>query len=70
MTSDQRDIIRNLRILRHAQSNGSVVKTCRYVGIGRASFYRWKTAYESKGDSVPYGKSHDRKAMETPQSVS
>lgn len=50
MTSDQRDIRRKLRVLKHAEANGSVVKTCRYFGIGRASFYRWKTAYESKGE--------------------
>jgi len=27
-----------------------VSKTCRYFGIGRASFYRWKRAYERDGE--------------------
>jgi len=36
MTSDQRDIRRKLRVLKHAEAHGSVVKTCRYFGIGRA----------------------------------
>ena len=51
MTSDQRDIRRKLRVLRHAEANGSVVRTCRYFGVGRASFYRWKTAYKTKGEA-------------------
>lgn len=49
MTNDQREIQRKLRILRHAETIGSVAKTCRYFGIGRASFYRWKTAYRERG---------------------
>jgi len=49
MTSDQRGIRRKLRVLRHAETNGSVVKTCRYFGIDRASFYRWKNAYAEQG---------------------
>jgi len=49
MTNDQREIQRKLRVLRHAETIGSVAKTCRYFGIGRASFYRWKTAYRERG---------------------
>ena len=51
MTSDQREIRRKLRVLKHAETNGSVVKTCRYFGIGRASFYRWKNAYVERGEA-------------------
>ena len=40
MTDDQREIRRRLRVLEHAESSGDVSKTCRYFGIGRASFYR------------------------------
>ena len=35
---DQREIQRKLRVLEHAERSGQVSKTCRYFGIGRASF--------------------------------
>jgi transposase InsO family protein len=47
---DQREIQRKLRVLQHAERTGQVSKTCRYFGIGRASFYRWKRAYERDGE--------------------
>ena len=40
-----------LRVLQHAERIGQVAKTCRYFGIGRASFYRWKRAYERDGEA-------------------
>ncbi len=40
MNKDQREVQHKLRILQHAENIGSVVKTCRYFGIGRSSFYR------------------------------
>ena len=71
MTSDQREIRRKLRILEHAEATGKVSKTCRYFGIGRASFYRWRHAYRLHGEpglankrSVPHN--HPNK---TPQAV-
>ena len=33
----------------HAEDGGSVVKTCRYFGFERASFYRWKALYKKEG---------------------
>jgi hypothetical protein len=42
MDKDQREIRRKLRILEHADRIGSVAVTCRYFGIGRSSFYRWR----------------------------
>ena len=45
MNQKERDIQRELRILKHVEEIGSAVKTCRYFGIGRASFYRWKVLY-------------------------
>jgi hypothetical protein len=51
MTNDQRGIRRKLRILEHAQTSGDVSRTCRYFGIGRASFCRWRQAYQSKGEA-------------------
>lgn len=46
---DEHEVQRKLRILQHAEKIGHVAKTCRYFGIGRASFYRWKSAYERDG---------------------
>jgi transposase InsO family protein len=51
MNSNQREIQRKLRVLEHADKIGDVSKTCRYFGIGRASFYRWRKAYADKGDA-------------------
>ena len=46
MTKEERDVQRRLRLLHHAEKTGHVTKTCRYFGVGRSSFYRWKAAYE------------------------
>ncbi len=51
MTNDQREIHRKLRILQHAVKIGDVSKTCRYFGIGRASFYGWRHAYADRGEA-------------------
>ena len=51
MTNDQREICRKLQILEHAQISGDVSRTCRYFGIGRASFYRWRQAYQAKEEA-------------------
>ncbi|GHA44420.1 hypothetical protein GCM10008927_06570 [Amylibacter ulvae] len=48
---NQRAISRKLRILNYAAEIGSVVKTCRHFDIGRASFYRWRTAYLEPGET-------------------
>lgn len=37
-------------MLQHAEQSGQVSKTCRYFGIGQASFYRWKRAFERNGE--------------------
>ena len=44
-TKSQRDIARKLKILNYALDHKNVAKTCRHFSIGRARFYRWKTAY-------------------------
>ena len=51
MTTTERDIQRKLRILRHAEQIGDVSKACRYFGVGRASFYRWKSAFQRAGEA-------------------
>ncbi len=41
---------RRLSILRHAEEvSGSVAATCRYYGISRNCFYRWKRRYDAEG---------------------
>jgi transposase InsO family protein len=50
MTSAQRDIRRKLRVLEHATQTGNVAMTCRYFGVSRDSFYRWKRDYETSGE--------------------
>ena len=69
MTNGQREIRRKLRILEHAQVSGDVGRTCRCFGIGRAIFYRWRQAYQAKGEaglankrSVPHN--HPNKTSE------
>lgn len=47
MTNDERDIQRKLRVLQHAEKIGNARKACRYFGIGRSSFYRWRDAYQN-----------------------
>jgi transposase-like protein len=45
----RRDVDHKLRVLQHADKIGDVGKACRYFGVGRASFYRWRTAYRQHG---------------------
>lgn len=52
MGKDRREIARKLRILRHAEQIGDAAKTCRYFGIGRSSFYRWRAAYRKGGEEA------------------
>ena len=51
MNKDRREIQRKLRILRYADEIDHVAKACRYFGIGRASFYRWRAAYQKHGEN-------------------
>lgn len=48
--NDEHEVQRKLRVLQHAERTAQVAKTCRYFGIGRASFFRWKRAYERYGE--------------------
>ena len=56
MANDPREIRRKLRILEHAEASGDVSKTCRYFGVGRASFYRWRHALRLQGEAGLAGK--------------
>ena len=51
MTNEERDIQRKLKVLQHAEKIGNARKACRYFGIGRSSFYRWRDAYQKHGEA-------------------
>lgn len=50
MSGTGKEAERRRRVLDHAQQAGNVAKTCRYFGIGRASFYRWRQEYLKRGE--------------------
>ena len=64
---------RRKRILDHAKTNGNVAKTCRYFGVARASFYRWRQEYQKHGDPglirKTTGPSHTRTKRRRPLST-
>ena len=41
-TADEREIKRKLKVLRHTEQSGNTAKTCRYFGVSRSTFYRWR----------------------------
>lgn len=54
MSSSERELERRakhkLAVLRHAEEiSGSVAATCRYYGITRTCFYKWRRRYEEEG---------------------
>jgi len=51
MGPKEREIKRRLRVLEHAEKIGNVRMTCRYFGLSRSTFYRWKTKYDKQGES-------------------
>ena len=50
MTNDEREIRRKLKVLEHAEQSGNNLKTCRYFGIPKTTFYRWRAAYHKYGE--------------------
>jgi transposase InsO family protein len=40
-----------LRVLRHASESGSVVATCRYFGLSRKTFYKWRGRCAAHGEA-------------------
>ena len=39
-----------LAVLRHVEEiSGNVAATCRYYGISRQAYYKWKRRYEEEG---------------------
>ncbi|WGL98932.1 helix-turn-helix domain-containing protein [Arsenophonus sp. aPb] len=48
--NDEQEVRRKLRILAHVDETKNVSKTCRYWGISRDTFYRWKKEYKTQGE--------------------
>ena len=51
MTQEQREINRKLRVLNFAKEIGNVSKACRFYGLSRQAFYKWKRAYDRLGEA-------------------
>jgi len=48
----QRKVRHRLAVLRHAEEvSGSVAATCRYYGISRQVFYKWRRRFEEEGEA-------------------
>jgi transposase-like protein len=45
----RREAEHKLRVLKHSEAISDFGRACRYFGVGRASFYRWRDAYRLKG---------------------
>ena len=46
----ERETQRRLRVLKHAEEYGNIRRTCRYFGLARSTFYRWKVEYDKYGE--------------------
>ena len=51
MSRDRREIARKLGILQHAEETGHVAGACRYLGLGRSGFCRWREACRKHADT-------------------
>lgn len=48
----QRKVRHRLAVLRHAEEvSGNVAATCRYYGISRQTFYKWRRRYDELGEA-------------------
>ena len=50
MNQAERETRSRKRILEHARTTRNVIKTCRYFGVSRSTFYLWRRAYQAQGD--------------------
>lgn len=46
----KQDIKRKLKIFAHAAKIGNIRKTCRYFGIARTNYYKWRDKYDKEGE--------------------
>lgn len=50
------DVRRKLKMLNHAKELGNISATCRYLGISRETFHRWKRGYAHDGERALGGR--------------
>ena len=50
MDSAEREINHKLKILKYAEGNRNISKSCRYFGISRQVYYTWKRRYDELGE--------------------
>ena len=51
MSKAEHDIRRKRPVLEYAKRVGNVRKACRFFGVSRATFYRWRKAFEHEGEA-------------------
>jgi len=48
-SSGKEGYLTELRVLNRGKQTGNISKSCRYFGISRETFYKWKGAHENEG---------------------
>ncbi len=48
--SDERIVKHKIKVLNYADEIGHVTQACRYFGISRDTFYRWRRQYTELGE--------------------
>ena len=51
MNQAERETRRRKRILEHGRTPQNGIKTCRYFGVSRSTFYLWRRACQAQGDA-------------------
>lgn len=49
-TQQERLVRWRLKMLRHASESGNISLTCRYFGVSRNAYYKWRARYEEFGE--------------------
>ncbi len=65
MAREDCDIQPKLKVLRHAGKTGHAARTCRYLGVGRPSVYRWKTIQVQSGEAGLFNAKLIQRALPT-----
>ena len=50
MDSAEREINHKLKIFKYAEEMRNISKACRYFGISRQVYYKWKRSYDEEGE--------------------
>lgn len=73
MTKAEQNRLVNFRykFIQHAEHTGNVALTCRYFGISRVKFYKWKKRFDKHGTAglCDQPKTPHKSPNETPKAV-